>query len=566
MRRIGKICLLQCSILLGLAACSTTPGQVKTLADVDPQVRNQDPVYQVMVAEIASQRGDYAVANTLFQKAMYLTNNAKVAEQAMGVAAHLRDYDAMYAAATRWLKLEPGKLQPLRIAAVLSVEANETDAASNFFVQLARQHEDGARAGWKGSYSLLNGAKNKAAALVVAEKLVKAYPKNTNINLLSTFLHIDAGNLAVADQRVSTALALAPNDTDVIAAKAQVEIKAGRRGAAMRLLQDKLAGDGADNHTLRLEYAQLLLQQSQHAKAAQQYRQVLQRQPENAAALFALGQLAGRDKRWSEAQRYYRQLKTVDGYAAAAQYNLGSIAEQKGQYQEAIQHYTKVISGKYALDAQVGVARMFKRLGKVRDARAHLHEVRQRLPRQNARLFDLEGNMFLQEQDPETALVVYSEALELHPKVTDLYYGRSVVWSDMGMPEQALIDLEKALDLSPNDPNIMNAIGYTLTFMPGRYEEAETYIDKALALLPEAPSVLDSKGWVLFRQGKLQESLAYLQRAHTLHKDPEIAAHLGEVLWALGRKEQAKTVWQATLNAEHPNNRLVKETMERLLK
>lgn len=564
MRKNSKICLLSCSVLLFQGCASLSEGQPSaayTLADVDTQVREKDPLFQLMTAQIAMQRGDYKVANTLLQKSMYLTNDPKVADEAMGAAARVRDYAGMYRAARRWLALEPDQEAPLKIAAVLGVGAGDIDASANYLARLAKQHEGGERAGWRYVFSLLKGADHASNTILVVEKLQATYPKEVGLHVLMTYIRVEQNNIAEAYKSIQKGLALAPNDTDVLVAATQVEIKAGRRDAAMKLLADRLDGGKVDSVALRSEYAALLLSQGKVPQATVQYEMVLNDERDNAAALFSLGQIAFNADDYLQASSYFQRLYQVNGYSDVATFYLGRIAEAQKDYTRAIKHYVKVTNGKHLIDAHIGVARMFIRQKQPDDARQHMRNVRERLPSQHARLFEREGSLFLRENDAATALVVYSEALEQHPKVADLYYGRSVVWVDMGMHEQALLDLQSANKLSPNDPTIMNALGYTLTSIPGRYQEAEEYIDQALELLPEAPSVLDSKGWVLYRLGENQASLAYLERAYVLRKDPEIAAHLGEVLWAVGRKKQAQALWQA-----HKDNRHVQKTMERLLK
>jgi len=129
--------------------------------------------------------------------------------------------------------------------------------------------------------------------------------------------------------------------------------------------------------------------------------------------------------------------------------------------------------------------------------------------------------------------------------------------------QQLEADLRRMLEIRPNDATALNALGYTLTDRTDRHQEAFGYISAALEQRPEDPAIIDSMGWVLYRLGRPDEALPYLQRAYEAYPDPEIASHLGEVLWVLGQKKEARRIWQDTLKA-HPDNDIIKETVNRL--
>ena len=126
-----------------------------------------------------------------------------------------------------------------------------------------------------------------------------------------------------------------------------------------------------------------------------------------------------------------------------------------------------------------------------------------------------------------------------------------------------LSDDRQILNLNPGDANALNALGYTLANRTQRYAEAEQLIARALELDPEEPAILDSMGWVLYRLGDIEGALAYLTRAYALFPDPEVAAHLGEVLWVSGDTEEAKKIWQGAL-LKDPQHSVLHSTLERL--
>ena len=131
--------------------------------------------------------------------------------------------------------------------------------------------------------------------------------------------------------------------------------------------------------------------------------------------------------------------------------------------------------------------------------------------------------------------------------------------------DDAIEELQALLKRNPDDPVALNALGYTLADRTTRYEEAERYVSKALKQSPNSPAIVDSMGWVQFRLGNYEKAVEYLQKAWLLDRDPEIAAHLGEVYWVQGRQDDAREIWYESLE-ENPDSEPLQEVVERLLK
>jgi Flp pilus assembly protein TadD len=157
----------------------------------------------------------------------------------------------------------------------------------------------------------------------------------------------------------------------------------------------------------------------------------------------------------------------------------------------------------------------------------------------------------------------YDQALREHPAEPDLLYGRSLVHERLQDVGAAEADLRRILQDDADDARAMNALGYMLTVHTERLDEARKLIKRALELSPDDAAVIDSMGWVEFRQGRPHEALALLEKAFSKNQDPEIAAHLGEVLWTLGRRDQARAIWEAALTRD-PEHRVLRDTVDRL--
>ena len=188
---------------------------------------------------------------------------------------------------------------------------------------------------------------------------------------------------------------------------------------------------------------------------------------------------------------------------------------------------------------------------------------RQAYPELREQLYALESELLVQARLLDASMALLNQALAELPEATSLRYSRAMLGErldDLALMES---DLRHILEQDPDNATALNALGYTLSNRTTRYDEAYALIARALELAPEEPAILDSMGWVLFQQGKAEEAVSYLQRAWDGLPDPEVAAHLGEVLWTLGEKQQAYSVWRDGL-LQDPEHDLLQETLERL--
>jgi len=194
--------------------------------------------------------------------------------------------------------------------------------------------------------------------------------------------------------------------------------------------------------------------------------------------------------------------------------------------------------------------------GKVDEARKHVRSIRTQGAEQQNLLIQAEGELLIEEKRYDDAIAVYDEALE-NQYNADLLYARAMLAEKMDRLDILERDLRIIIDKEPNHAQALNALGYTLADRTGRYEEAYEFIKQALDLNPNDFYILDSMGWVLYRLGRLEESIEYLNKALNARNDPEIAAHLGEVLWVKGERDAAKEIWGTALQETPEDTRLL---------
>src|SRR4029078_5016899 len=169
----------------------------------------------------------------------------------------------------------------------------------------------------------------------------------------------------------------------------------------------------------------------------------------------------------------------------------------------------------------------------------------------------------IKHRERDAAIDAYRRGLEALPDQRKLLYARALLHEQMDQLEAAEKDLRRVVELDPEDADALNALGYTLADRTDRYDEALGFIEQALKKKPDEPAIVDSFGWVQFRMGRRDEAVKQLSHSFELKPDPEIAAHLGEALWASGRKDEARKVWAEGRKLD-PDNVLLAETIERL--
>lgn len=214
------------------------------------------------------------------------------------------------------------------------------------------------------------------------------------------------------------------------------------------------------------------------------------------------------------------------------------------------------------MGAQIRYAVLLGQQAGVEQAQHFLHALSQKSPQESIRLRRAEAEILIEAERLEQAMAVYNEALAAHPGDTELLYARAMLAEKIDRLDILEGDLRAILMQDPDNADALNALGYTLADRTDRHQEALELITRALSLKPHDYYILDSMGWVLYRMGRYEEAIKHLRRALAVNEDPEVAAHLGEVLWMMGNKKAARSVWQKALQST-PEDQGLLEVMRR---
>jgi tetratricopeptide (TPR) repeat protein len=310
--------------------------------------------------------------------------------------------------------------------------------------------------------------------------------------------------------------------------------------------------------------AQLYVEQKRYAEARTIFERFWEADKSNRDFEFAIAALAVQMKDWTVAEALFQELESLDfdENGGVALY-LGQIAEETGRYQLAFERYNAVPDGERSWVAKLRAAAMLAKLNRLDDARRYLADLPAVTIDQRVQVRQAEAQILRDSGDVAGAYTVLTQALVEHPDQPDLLYDTAMVAEKLDKIDVVEARLGRLIEMSPNNAHALNALGYTLVDRTTRAGEGLALIERAHEISPADPFILDSMGWAYFRTGKLDAAEDYLRRALAEKPDAEIAAHLGEVLWAKGERVRAQEVWQSQLRST-PDNPVLLETVRRL--
>jgi len=520
-------------------------------------------MYGVLLGEIAGQRGRLDVSGASYLRAAEQSNDPRIAERALKILVYAKQPQLALEASRRWVELALDNLEARQTLAVLELRhKNSAEALAQFEYLLQHGEDDDPYASL---LALLAREPDTAEALGIMQELAALRPQDPDAHFAYARLAVHAESWTLAEQEVARTLELKPDWPEALILQAQINFKQGRSEQARNDLAAAVARN-PDNTELRTAYARLLVDMDAYAAARAEYRRLLKVAPNDGQIVYSLALLSLESGELKESQALFRKLVKLDYHAEQSYYYLGAITEEQGEPQRALEWYGKVDpDAEHWVEVQIRIARLEALGGDVKAGRERLRKVRLAHPAETQRLFLVEGEILSEIDWDEEAYTLYSDYLELQPDDTEVLYARALVAERLNRLQQSENDFLRILAIEPDDARSLNALGYTLADRTDRYDEALGYIEKALAQTPDDPAVNDSMGWVLYRLGRYAEARKFLQRAYDMTPDGEIAAHLGEAMWAMGDQKAARALWSKA-RKRSPGDPVLEETVRRYLR
>ncbi len=578
--------LVSATLLIG---CSTSPSQpetdpagASTFSGRDTPTQGEPPVvemgttirppppperkfpidsfFSLLVAEMAGHRQQYALALTNYIKEAERTRDPGVAGYAARLAAYLDDHPSALRMSLLWLELQPYSTEAMVIAVGELIYNQQLLEALDIAEVLYK------RTGEAPFQSIANQAANitdtqREVLLQRLQVLQANYPESVELLISISAVRQQQGELDAALALARQALKAEPNNVGAAIHEARVLYQMERPDQAIARLLDMLK-QNPDNQRLRLQYARLLAS-NDLAKAQEQFEILARRSPENPDILFSLGLVARENNELALAKRSFIRLLELNQREDTANFYLGQIAEAENDTVSALRYYLAVRQGNElfsALNQGLGILAKESRVGEIA---LLMDQWRRERPEQANQFYLLQANALSENNYLDDAVDVLSQALSRDLNNPDFLFSRALINQKRARLADTEADLRRVIKYQPNNAAALNALGYTLADETTRYDEALQLITQALAISPEDPAIIDSMGWVQYRLGNYDEALLRLRQAMKAYPDPEIASHLGEVLWVTGAREEALQVWRQgyELDPEHP---LIPAAMQRL--
>lgn len=561
-----RLAHLGTALLLGLSPGAFALAQEAPAAGTLPaQELTPQTLYRFLLAEIAGARGQIGLAAQLYLEIARDTRDPRIARRAAEVALFARNADMAAEAARIWSEADPDSEEAKRLlAGVVSTHGGRMEDVQ---IQLARalaQAPANLDANLMGLNRALSRLEDKQAAQSMVIRLTEPYLDHPEAHFARAQAAAIAGSPMESLTAINASLLLRPDWETSLLFKAQLLMQTGAHTEASHLLQEAITRQ-PDNRNLRLGYARSLIAAKQFETARTEFRTLLGSAPGDRDLLYAVALLSLQLDDPSAAEPLLKQaLEARHPEADAIRIHLGQVAEQRKDGAAARKWFESVGPGAHYAEARIRSAHSLAREGQMDEARSLLQT-----PTEDANLsrrFRLaEAQMLREAGRTEDAFDVIDDALLQAPDDADLLYESAMLAERLDRLEIMEGRLRKVIALTPDHAHAKNALGYSLADRGIRLEEAERLIASAHELAPDDAFILDSLGWVSFRLGDNEAALEHLQRAYSMRPDPEIAAHLSEVLWTLDRRDEAETLLNDAL-AEHPDNEALRSTALRLRK
>jgi len=530
--------------------------------------------YQLLLGELNVKGNEPSTGFALILDAARKTGDPSLYQRAVELAFEARSGEAALQAARAWKQAYPQSREANRYVLQILVALNRLpESVEPLKTEIALADPKDRPAVIAAVVRAYARATDKKQAASVMEQGVADYLNQPETGAAAWSavgrLRLAAGDTSGALDAARRGQAISPRaEGPVLLALEMMDPKVPQAEAVVRTY---MAGQPLPE--LRLSYARALLDAQRQPEALQQLQQVTRERPEFPEAWLAQGSLLVQDNQLPAAETALkRYLELVQSQPAGedrsrgiaqAYLSLSQIAEKRKDFAQATAYLDRIDSAQDLIQAQMRRASILARQGKMADARKLIQTIPERSPADARMKAMAEVQLLRDNKDYKDAYDLLAQNIAKDPSDPDLLYDQAMLAEKMGKFDDMERLLRKLMVAKPDYHHAYNALGYSLAERGVRLPEAKQLIQKALEFAPGDPFISDSLAWVEFRMGNKPEALRILQDAYKERPDPEIAAHLGEVLWSMGQRDQAQNVWREglLLNGE---NETLQETLKRL--
>ena len=519
-------------------------------------------VFQSLLGEFALQRGEIKLGVDAWSDLAQRTRDPKVLARATEIASLARQYDRALELAQLWLEITPDSVEARQMQSSLLLMTNRIDDLAPQLASLLEQDKANLGANLLQLNRTLARHSDKKAIQTLVDRVAAPYHDLPEAHFAMAQAAANAGDKLRALKEMESALLLRPDWETAALARAQLQAEQSKPTAI-----DSLS-DFVDHHPnardARLALARLLISEKQYNESRKHFERLIKDNPDNPEVIYPVAMLALQQGDTVTGRTQLEKLLTTNyPDKSMVHFFLGQLDQEEKKLDAAINHYQQVSSGDQYVAARSRSAQILLDQGKPEEARQLLHNTPSSNNAERTQLIMAESQLLREAGRQEEALSILETALTSQADNLELLYETALTAERVGKPEILEKHLQHLLELKPDHAHALNALGYSWAERSTRLPEAEALITKALSLMPDDPFIMDSLGWVFFRQGKLAEALKTLEKAYSIKNDPEIAAHLSEVLVALGRKDDAQRLLKDAAK-QYPDNPIITTALKKL--
>jgi len=560
--------ILTLSALLASGSVAQAAPDTPTNADGLPLIPlSEDLMLKYLSAELAFQRGQAAGAHSAMMALARSSGDPRLARRATEMAIAASSSADALKGAKLWRELAPRSDEAFQVLLSLQLNGNRLDEAKQALAQqLATSKPDQLPTTIASVQRNLSRMSDKTKANALLRELLEPYRESVDARLALTQFSMVSGDRAGALREAREAVMKFPKSEIAAMVLAQIEDKT----EAARVLGEFLQKN-PNAREARLAYARMLYEQAKLAEARKEFKLLIEQKKDDQTALFALGLLSVQVDELADAEKYLSAyINTLGGQpdkerdATQALMILAQISEDRNDLAGALKwlEMAETVTYQGSVTAVLKRAQLQSKSGKVDAGRQLLAEADAESDDDRVRLIIGDAQILRDAGRLAEAIKVIEDALESQPNNIDLIYEYAMLVEKNREFDAMEKALRRVIQIAPDNPQAYNALGYSFAERNIRLPEAYDLIKVALQLAPDDAFIMDSMGWVEFRMGRLEKAEALLRRAYGLRPDAEIAVHLGEVLWLLGREDEAKKLWRFA-NGKDPKNESLKGTLQR---
>ncbi len=565
------ICVLFSVSVLGLSGCATkdhirTTAATEEISDnTNPTAANKNElsaefIYKYLVGEIAGQRGEIGMSGAIFYDLARTERDPRLAERAAKIAAFGNVPGLTVPAIKLWAELDPNSTEAQQAVTEMLIVTGKLSETEPYLAKMLSKEETRVN-GFLYLNGLLGRSTDKAGVLRLVQSLAKPYPELAEAQFAIAQAAWIANQDAIALKALNKAETLHPGWHVAALLKGQVLYSKSPQTALD--FYHEFLNSYPDANEVRLNLAKLLVNQKQYDAAKKEYPIILEHakndSSKNSAEITAvIGLLSFQSADYAAAENYFKQAINLDFKDKDQAYiYLGQTAEKQNHDADATNWYNKVPAGPHYLEAQISLANVVARTQSVDKAIELLDAVDDLNTEQQIIVIQSQAALLTKAKRNEDAFDLLDKTIKNLPNTPDLVYDYALAAERVHKFELMESELRRAIAEKPDFAAAYNALGYSFADRNINLSEAIKLIEKALSLSPNDHYMLDSLGWAHYRKGNLNKAVKYLQQAYDTNPDPEIAAHLGEVLWKKGQYAQAKKIWEKALIVNPDNEVLV---------